>query len=139
MKVIDFIVADDIRTEQGNKYSVMGIYSDCITMSVPAEVKWPIGFRFASFVRLELGRGDPDALRFEFKIFSGDRDVAGFAGAVVKAPDTNIVTLPLVVSFLPLAGAGELHFRFRVLDDAGQELLSENLRALRVVVTPAKV
>src|SRR5262249_438898 len=122
-----------------NKYSVMGVYGDTVQLSVPPKTEWPIGFRVGFFLRFDVSKDDPEAFKFEFKVFSKGKDVAGFAGGATRPPGvtTGIIALPVVAPAIPIEGSGELHFRLRILDSAGKELLVENLSPITVTVTAA--
>ena len=53
MKILDFLVCDDIRNEIGNKVSIMGLYDDVITFNVTPENKnkWPKQLKLCFFIR----------------------------------------------------------------------------------------
>ena len=55
MKLIDFIICDDIRTEISNKVSLIGVYNDALNFVVPEKAvnTWPKGLRLGVFVRLD--------------------------------------------------------------------------------------
>ena len=53
MKIIDFIVCDDIRNEVNNKVSLIGIYNDAINFIVPANSSWPKILQLGLFIRLD--------------------------------------------------------------------------------------
>jgi hypothetical protein len=136
MKVTDFLVAEDVRNEIGNKHSVMGVLGDSITINAPAGASAPYFVRLAFYVRMELGPTDPDAFSFEFKVFSNDQDVAGLAGKGNKGPtESGFLVLPMVVNGVPVQGEGLLRFRFRVLDPSGkEELLVAEFRPMKVLI-----
>ena len=54
MKLKDFIICDDIRTEIGNKISLMGIYNDAFNFTVPEKLadNWPKMVHLGFFIRL---------------------------------------------------------------------------------------
>ena len=56
MKLIDFIVCDDIRTEINNKVSIIGVYDDTINFIVPesAAGAWPKILKLGIYIRLAL-------------------------------------------------------------------------------------
>ncbi len=56
MKVLDFLVCDDIRAEVGNKFSVMGCYTE--GMQIQSVAPWPIPIRFCVFFRFQLDQDD---------------------------------------------------------------------------------
>lgn len=134
MKVIDFLVAEDIRTEVGNKHSVMGLFTDSITIGVPAAVKWPMAFRLASLIRLEFGPADPTEFGFCFRILWGAEELARFEGGGSKGgAETSIVTLPLVANAVALKGAGAFSFEIEIKDGARVAFV-EQLRPMNVIV-----
>jgi hypothetical protein len=53
MNVVDFLICDDIRTEIGNKYSIIGLYDDAITFNVPVveKGKWPKIIKLGIFIK----------------------------------------------------------------------------------------
>jgi hypothetical protein len=62
MKIINSIFCDDIRNEEGNKLSLMGVYEDKIIFSVTPDQKdiWPRPFSFAVFLRVLMEHGDSE-------------------------------------------------------------------------------
>lgn len=56
MKVLNFIICDDIRNELGNKKSLMGIYDDTIEFIATPEIKniWPKMFRIGIYAKIKL-------------------------------------------------------------------------------------
>jgi len=133
MKLRDFLVAEDIRSEFGNKHSVIGIFGDSITITVPV---LPAMTRLAFFIRLDFGPSDPETFGFEFKIFWNDQDFAGFGGTGVRGPGDAIVTLPLIANLLTFPNSGTLNFRLRVTESPGKALLERDLGPVSVTVTP---
>ena len=53
MKISNFIICDDIRTEIGNKHSLIGVYDGVIEFNVPpSEIgKWPKVLKLGLFAR----------------------------------------------------------------------------------------
>jgi len=74
MKLIDFIICDDIRTELGNKFSLMGIYEDAINFNVSANEsgKWPKVIRIGFFIRIKTENYEVLRInKFKLKSWSG--------------------------------------------------------------------
>lgn len=136
MKVHDLIVAEDIRSEQGNKHSIMGVFSDAMTINVPANAQGTIALRLAFFLRLEIMASDPDSFKFEFAIFLDETHISGFEGMAGKGPGEGdgLIVLPLVANIIQVPGPGELRFDLRTRDSSGKELLYESLRPIKVLV-----
>jgi len=56
MKLKDFIICDDIRTEINNKVSLIGVYNDALNFVVPERAinTWPKILRLGLFIRLDI-------------------------------------------------------------------------------------
>ena len=56
MKLKDFIICDDIRTEINNKVSLIGVYNDALNFMVPERAinTWPKILRLGLFIRLSM-------------------------------------------------------------------------------------
>jgi len=139
MRIHDFVVGEDIRVEMGNKHSVMGIFGDYLSATIPAAAgDAPISLRLAFLLRLDVGPTDPDTLHFEFKIFSGEKDFARFEGATAKPNQfKGLLALPLIANVLQVpvvSGANELGFRFNVRETSGKEIFSDKLRSIMLFV-----
>lgn len=141
MRLIDFLVAEDIRTEVGDKHTVIGVLGDAMTIAVANAPASPLLIRLGLFVRIEMTAADPEAFKFECPIFWNDKHVAGFGGGGGRTPGSGaILTLPLVASaiLLPIGAdetSGDLRFNLTIRDAAGTTMLSEQLRPLRVTIT----
>jgi hypothetical protein len=140
MRIHDFVVGEDIRVEMGNKHSVMGIFGDYLSVTLPATAgDAPISLRLAFLVRLEVGPDDPDTLHFEFRISSQEKDVARFDGATGKPRQfKGLLALPLIANVIQVpvtSGANELRFRFTVRDTGGKEIFSDTLRSTTLFVS----
>jgi hypothetical protein len=60
MKLIDFIVCDDIRHEVGGKQTLVGVYSDRIVFKANTpEAKWPVSKFLGVVVRFKIDESDP--------------------------------------------------------------------------------
>jgi hypothetical protein len=139
MRIHDFVVGEDIRVEMGNKHSVMGIFGDYLSATLPATAgDAPISLRLAFLVRLDVGPDDPDTLHFEFRISSQEKDFARFEGATGKPRQfKGLLALPLIANVIQVpvsTGANELRFRFSVRDTGGKEIFSDTLRSITLYV-----
>ena len=142
MRIHDFVVGEDIRVEMGNKHSVMGIFGDYLSATIPANAgDGPISLRLAFLLRLDVGPDDPETLHFEFTISSREKDFARFDGATGKPRQfKGLLALPLVANVVQVpvsAGANEVRFRFNVRDTGGKEIFSDTLRSITLFVNKA--
>jgi hypothetical protein len=130
MRVLEFIFADDIRQEMGNKTSIMGVYADEIILSPPPP-KWPIPFRISAFIRMSMEGTEQVPDKFSLQISQNGNKIAHMAGDLkIIAQVGKFLTLPLTVFPLPIPGPGVIQFDF-ALSHEGKELLSVS-RALNV-------
>ena len=63
MKIINFVICDDIRFEKDNKISLMGLYDDVISFNVDSSTKgkWPKPFSFAILLKIQIEEKDIEA------------------------------------------------------------------------------
>lgn len=126
MKFLDYIIAEDIRFETGNKISVMGIYSDEMRLTLPDDFQWPLLFRFGIFIRLEIEDSDVIPNRFVLNVDHNNNNIAKMNGDIeLKAPASlHILSIPLVINPFPLPGYGTIQFNFEIYKDA-KKLIAE--------------
>lgn len=136
MKIVDYIIAEDIRYETGNKFSVMGIYSDEIKLGLPSDIVWPIPFRFGVFIRVEIDNSDIPPNRFVLKVDVDEKDIARMEGNIEfknieSKKSVRTISLPLVISPFPLPGYGNIRFTFEIYKD--EELLNSEIQTLQIL------
>ena len=61
MKLLDFIICDDIRQEANNKLSLMGIYNEKIVFqhSKKTPPKWPLHLKLGCYLRVQFDANEP--------------------------------------------------------------------------------
>jgi hypothetical protein len=76
MKLINFIICDDIRNELGNKISLMGIYDDTIEFPVTQDKEntWPKSMRIGVCLRIKLDQ-DKDITRFKLRTSFNNKEI----------------------------------------------------------------
>lgn len=115
MKVLNFIVCDDIRHEIGNKITLVGIYTDSIKVQLPPEKKklWPILLpKMGIFAQLQLEQGEVLPASVTLVIRLDGSDIAKFEALLSqefhgKHKDIN---LAIIASPFPLPAPGRLSF-----------------------------
>ncbi len=137
MRFIDFIIAEDIRFETGNKYSVMGIYSEVIGLNLQDNAQWPIAYRFGIYIRLEIEDSDhviPN--RFSLKVDHNGNNIAVMDGDIhVKTAEPismRTISLPLVLYPFPLPGPGIIRFNCEIYNN--EELLNSETHELLITI-----
>lgn len=131
MRLIDFIICDDVRREQGNKISIMGIYNESIHLNLPSDVKWPIAFRLGTYIRIELENHDPIPDKFIVKVSQNDKNSAKLEGNIAGVGQSRILALPFAINPLPLNGLGFLRLEVEILK--GNEVLLAETHSIEVV------
>ena len=115
MRLIDFIIADDIRQELGNKISVMGIYNDRMNFNMPKGIEGPFPFHLGTLIRILLEENDQIPDRFSVSILFDEKEVGSITGGVkTTAEKINFIVIPIVVNALPIPGSGVLRANVKV-------------------------
>lgn len=131
MRILDFIIAEDIRFEAGNKFSIMGIYSEEIRLNLPEDIQWPIPYRFGIYIRLEVEDSDVYPNRFILKVGHNDTIDAQFDGNIEFIVSTHTISIPLVIFPFPLPSYGIFRFDFEIYKD--ESLLITETQKLNIL------
>jgi len=128
MRLVNFLVCDDIRNEIGNNHSVMGIYDDSINFAVPIANKgvWPKGNRLGIYIKAKFDSTEEKVRIKKFEVDSilnsNSKKIAeGNIDMGVKT-ETSGFNLAIVFSQFIFEAAGILRLRIRLLDDSGNEV-----------------
>ncbi len=127
MKLYDFIFCDDIRYEQNNKLSLMGLYNDCIIIKSNKEdaIKWPIPMSLALLLRFKRDTGDEKPDTFELEYFIDKKSIVTIQGPVnIANPSLSTFNLIMRNQGMPIA-PGILGFTVKLLKK-GKLLCSKN-------------
>lgn len=130
MKFLDYIIAEDIRFETGNRFSVMGIYSDKIRLNLPDDVQWPVLLKFGVFIRLEIEDSDVIPNRFVLKVGHNNNNIAQMNGNIGFKASVRTISLPLVIHPFPLPSYGTIQFNFEIYKN--DELLNSISQSLEI-------
>jgi hypothetical protein len=117
MRLLDFLVADDIRQELGNKTSVMGIFNNAISLNVPTDFKWPFPLRLGLYIRILSDDTDEIPNRFQLKISLDGKVIAEFKGNLKTKEQAKLITLQLSANPLPIPALGVLNFQLELLKE----------------------
>lgn len=146
MKVSNFIICDDIRSEVGGKASIMGVYSDLINYTVTPDQKgqWPKSKRLALYIQLDLEDGESIGQIKEFEIFiKQDNEIKGIGRSPTPPPSPstparkeNGIVLNAIFTNFKFQKAGEIFFILKFFGDNDQLLSEISLpRPLKVIET----
>ena len=116
MKIINFLVCEDIRTEVGNKHSLMGVYGDTIEFRVTPmnKDKWPKRVRLGFFVSMKFQKVDWEK---DIESFSLNLDYNGKTREIGKGllrpreiPKINLINLVVIANNFEFHETGKIKF-----------------------------
>lgn len=126
MRISDFIICDDIRFEQLNKVSLMGLYNDRIAITVPEKksIKWPLVMSLGLYVRVEsVEKKIPSDFNFKISFLMNDKELGGLQGSG-KPASPSVAVVPAKVPQFPITESGILKFVFSMKDASDAEISS---------------
>jgi len=135
MRVKDIIFCDDIRYEQNNKISLMGVYNDRIVFKVPSDAKisGPISTRLATLVRIEIESGDERPDQFTYELILNGKQLASTRGDFKVTKDQTLANIVILGEGVPLE-IGKLGLKVALLSAEKQIFSAEILDALIVQI-----
>lgn len=111
MKLIDFIVCDDIRRELGDKLSFMGVFGDSIKLQIPKGAPRPVSFRIAMYLRILIEDGDSIPDGFKATVHVDNKEFAKIEGNIgVSGGNPKILGFVLPITALQVADDTTLSF-----------------------------
>jgi len=118
MKLIDFIVCDDIREEVSGKQTIVGVYSDLILHLSKNKPSWPLKMKLGFFLRFKIEKEDQLPDSFIFDALNGDNVIATSSGNLNPLPNgTEYVVMPLIHGNFPIQMAGKINFKITFKKD----------------------
>ena len=116
MKMLNFVVCDDIRNEMGGKHSIMGVYGNSIEFAVTPEKKdqWPKTMRTGFFITIQPEDSDREK---NLKYFSLKMDYNGKVEEIAQGginfkdiPPSRIVNLAILHNNFSFKEPGKIKF-----------------------------
>ncbi len=110
MKLIDFIICDDIRQEVGGKVTLVGVYEDRIMINTPSPdaVRWPVPLRLGFFIRLLNDGSAPGIDGFDLQVRCSGKIICRLSGPMHIPPHHGLMNLFFVNSSVRVPGEGAL-------------------------------
>ncbi|MES2614702.1 MAG: hypothetical protein V4591_04730 [Bdellovibrionota bacterium] len=130
MKLLDFIVCDDIRLELGNKVTIVGVYGDVIMVEAKniSAISWPIPLKMAVYWRIQLDQDDKNQwpernFDFELNAFHNSEPLFQFVGKLEEHinKDAQIIGIPFAGAIVGLKSTGVLTFDL-IIKSSGKEI-----------------
>lgn len=110
VRLIDFVVCDDIREEKSGKLILVGAYPDGIAVGVAATDRPSLLSRLGLYIRLLFDADEPTPDRFRVSCRIGDAELFAFRGTISVTKPQRPVTMPLVTATPIALKPGELSF-----------------------------
>ncbi len=125
MKLIDFIVCDDIRQEIGGKITLVGVYEDRIMINTPSpdSVRWPIKLKLGFFIRLLNDGTAPDMDGFDLQVLCNKKIICRLSGPLQITPRQGLMNLFFVNSAVRFPAEGRLNVA--LIFKKGEEIVHE--------------
>ncbi len=127
MKIIDFIVCDDIRREVGNKRTIVGAYNERIIFAASTNFKWPVNKQLGFYFRLEREETDPDFDNFLLAIYlNEENDALGKVRGNIKIHDfSRPMVIDIVFPVINFKAPGIMRVKMDFLK--GEQVVINNL------------
>lgn len=126
MKIMTFIICDDIRRETGNKHSLMGVYDWKIIFNVMPDKKdsWPKRMGIAFYAVLDFENDKPHTFTLNMK-YNGKEQLLGkgVKGKLDKL-EKNKCTLAMINKDFIFHEPGFIKFTFDFFDADEKEIAS---------------
>ena len=118
MKLINFILCDDIRNEMGNKPSLMGVYDDKIEFNVTPDMvnTWPKAMRVGIYARIKLEDENISSFRLRILYDGKVREIGRGTISIDKLRARKRINIAVVHSAFPFDKPCTIQFFYDFLD-----------------------
>ncbi|QWV97454.1 hypothetical protein KP005_19300 [Geomonas nitrogeniifigens] len=131
MRIVDFLIADDIRFERGEKVSIIGVYNESISVEGVLTLPFPLHIGF--YIRIQLEDGEkPDG--FSIDIRSNETPIAEVRGTIAYKEDetSGNVVIAIPANIFPVKESGKFEVTLRVLQ--GQDEFYCEKRSVPIII-----
>jgi len=126
MKLVDFIVCDDIRQEVGGKVTLVGVYEDRLMINAPDPdaVRWPVKLKLGFFIRLLNDGSAPAMDNFDLQVQCDKKTICRLSGPLKIKKQRGLMNLFFVNSAVrfPSEGTLSVTLLFKKSDDVVYEI-----------------
>lgn len=113
MKLAAFIICEDIRSELGNKNSIIGVLNEGIFYTGGDAEVWPKMTNLSAFIRIIFEEQDIRPNNFTLEVSLEGEEIASVKGGFTLADQTKLLNIPVTMYGFPLKGEGNLDFVFQ--------------------------
>jgi hypothetical protein len=119
VKILDFILCEDIRKEVGNKHTLIGVFDEELNFLVPEGVKdvWPKPIRVGMFIRIKLEENDIKPDRFELTFLYEGKAFGGGHGLIKIVNESKMMNFIFTHNQFPISGEGKISFVLKFYKD----------------------
>lgn len=118
MKIITFVICDDIRREIGNKHSLMGVYDGKINFNVTPDKKdsWPKYMKIGIFAVFDFEEDKPHSLTINMNYNEKNQLLGTAERGKPDDLEKNKCTVAVVLSDFRFHEPGSIKFTFDFFD-----------------------
>ncbi len=113
MKLLNFIICDDIRNELGNKHSLMGVYDDSIEFQVTPDNQntWPKSLKVGIYAKVKT-EDNEEVFKFKIRMKYNEKETVLVNGALPQSKITpfNKIVISLVNGYFKFENPGNITF-----------------------------
>lgn len=126
MKIVSFLVCDDIRNEMGGKHSLMGVYGNSIEFHVTPENRnqWPKVMRMGVFASVNIGDDDRKKHITSFSLlidYDGKKEnIAKGNFRPEDIPVSHSLNIAIIHNNFLFKEAGDVRFSLEFSDSKGR-------------------
>ena len=124
MKLLNFLICEDIRNEVGNKNTLVGVMDDKLIFNVTPDNKniWPKRMKLGFFMQIDLEDNIPKLFTFK-RIDDEEEQIIGNNNIKVSEKKMqNKITIAIVHSNFTLKKVGKISFKIEFSDEKGNIL-----------------
>lgn len=117
MKILDYIICDDIRREFGGKHTIVGAYNDRIDFLAfgTQPLRWPINKQIGIYIRFKKEDSDPSFDKFKLNIDVGMNKLAFIEGVFPIDNKSKTIVLDCVLPVVQFQGPGTMTTKIEFL------------------------
>ena len=138
MKLVDFIICDDIRQEVANKVTLVGVYNEKIEFAslANAELIFPLAVKLGFYIRCLVEPKDVIGNRFELIFAHDGEELTRFVGPFEAKDRKDFFSFTIGASAFPIKGPGMLRVKLNLFED--QKLLHEIVPSYGITILVRK-
>lgn len=124
VKIINFIVCDDIRREIGGKNTLVGVYDELnLNVHKGVNLTWPVVIRLGFYCNILKEEENIECNKFEFIAINENQQIAQIGGTIDFTKEGRFANLSLLINAFSILKPGKIEFKIKFYKD--NELIEE--------------